>query len=91
LQPLVSQSVGSAVFSDSIVASNATPRIFWPLRAAAATPVTAVPWPSVSTRPRLAAMSPLAGSTRPANSGSAGLMPLSTIAILTPRPVPPAS
>jgi hypothetical protein len=60
------------------------------LRAAAATAETAVPWPSWSTIPRLAATSRLAGSILPAKSGRLGLMPESTIAILTPLPVAPA-
>ena len=39
---------------------------------------------------RLLATSRLAGSIRPANSLSAGLMPLSTTPILIPAPVAPA-
>jgi hypothetical protein len=74
----------------TIVALNATPIVPELLRAAAATALTAVPWPPSSLTPRLPATSSLAGSIRPVNSLRVGLMPLSTIPILTPWPVAPA-
>jgi hypothetical protein len=91
LQPSFSvQLSGLEELSDRIVESNATPIMPEPLRAAAMVPETAVPCPSVSVTPRLPPTSRLAAWMRPANSGSAGLMPLSTTATITPLPVPPA-
>src|SRR5262245_5722335 len=74
-----------------MVASKATPMFWASLRAAAAVAVTAVPCPSSSASARLSATSRLAGSIRPANSASDGLMPLSTTASLMPWPVAPLS
>jgi hypothetical protein len=44
----------------------------------------------VSDTPRCATKSPLPGAILPENSARFGLMPLSTTAMVTPRPVPPA-
>jgi hypothetical protein len=75
----------------TIVALKATPIVFELFRAAAATALTAVPWPPSSLMPRPPpATSPLAGSILPVNSDSAGLIPESTIPIFMPWPVAPA-
>jgi hypothetical protein len=85
-----SQLFGFDVLSDSIRDSKATPIAPDESRFIAMTPLTAVPCPSVSVTPRLAATSWLAGWMRPANSERFGLMPLSTTPTVTFWPRPPA-
>jgi hypothetical protein len=90
LQPSVPAHVpGVSARSLTMVAPKATPIVLTLFRPAAATALTAVPWPPWSLTPRLPATSPLATSILPANSARFGLMPLSTIPILIPAPLAP--
>ncbi len=64
---------GSSARKLAIVASKATPSVSEPLRAAAATALTAVPWPSSSLTPRLPATSSLAGRNPARKLGEVGI------------------